>query len=217
MGAINFPWMQLCLCVLMLSHSVVSNSLQPHGLVACQAPLSMGFPRQEHWSGLPFPSPGGLSDPGIKPGLVCLLHWQAGSLLPEPPGKPPVVGVCYLIESGGRRGCDFPKIFKESFLHTHYIWALLYMLESHCEQDICFQELLFQWEDISVAISDKQYSQRQRGGKFFLHFLPLNGSQMLCGRSRVHVGGLASVEGGVPLLGNRTEKGKTGIEAEVCT
>ena len=35
--------------------------------VACQAPLSMGFSRQECWSGLPFPSPGDLSDPGIKP------------------------------------------------------------------------------------------------------------------------------------------------------
>ena len=35
--------------------------------VAFQAPLSMGFPRQEYWSGLPFPSPGYLSDPGVKP------------------------------------------------------------------------------------------------------------------------------------------------------
>ena len=34
---------------------------------ACQAPLSMGFPRQEYWSGLPFPPPGDLPDPGIKP------------------------------------------------------------------------------------------------------------------------------------------------------
>ena len=34
---------------------------------ACQAPLSMGFPRQEYWSGLPFPSPGDLPDPGIEP------------------------------------------------------------------------------------------------------------------------------------------------------
>ena len=34
--------------------------------VACQAPLSMGFARQEHWSGLPFPPPGDLSNPGIK-------------------------------------------------------------------------------------------------------------------------------------------------------
>ena len=35
--------------------------------VACQAPLSMGFPRQEHWSGLPFPSLEDLPDPGIEP------------------------------------------------------------------------------------------------------------------------------------------------------
>ena len=35
--------------------------------VACQTPLSMGFPRQEYWSGLPFPSPGHLPDPGIEP------------------------------------------------------------------------------------------------------------------------------------------------------
>jgi len=34
--------------------------------VACQAPWSKGFPRQESWSGLPFPSPGNLPDPGIK-------------------------------------------------------------------------------------------------------------------------------------------------------
>ena len=38
--------------------------LWPH---ACQAPLSTGFPRQEDWSGLPFPPPGDLSDPGIEP------------------------------------------------------------------------------------------------------------------------------------------------------
>ena len=35
--------------------------------IACQAPLSMGFFRQEYWSELPFPSPGDLSDPGIEP------------------------------------------------------------------------------------------------------------------------------------------------------
>ena len=36
--------------------------------VACQAPLAMGFSRQEYWNGLPFPSPGDLPDPGIEPG-----------------------------------------------------------------------------------------------------------------------------------------------------
>ena len=52
--------------------------------VACQAPLSMGFSRQEHWSGLPFPSPGDLPNPGIKPGSPTL---QVDSLPAEPPGK----------------------------------------------------------------------------------------------------------------------------------
>ena len=40
--------------------------------VAYQPPLSMGFSRQEYWSGLPFPSPGGLPDPGIEPGSPAL-------------------------------------------------------------------------------------------------------------------------------------------------
>ena len=48
--------------------------------VACRAPLSMGFSRQEYWSGLPFPSPGDLPDPGIEPRSPAL---QADSLLTE--------------------------------------------------------------------------------------------------------------------------------------
>ena len=53
--------------------------------VAYQAPPSMGFSRQEYWSGLPFPSPGDLPDPGIKPGSPS---FQADALTSEPPGKP---------------------------------------------------------------------------------------------------------------------------------
>ena len=53
-------------------------------MVASQAPLSFGFSRQEYWSGLPFPSPGDLPDPGIKPGSPAL---QADSLLSELEGK----------------------------------------------------------------------------------------------------------------------------------
>ena len=48
------------------------------GTVACQAPLSMGFSRQEYWGGLPHPSPGDLPDPGIKPTSLSL---QVDSLL----------------------------------------------------------------------------------------------------------------------------------------
>ena len=53
--------------------------------VAHQAPLSMGFSRQEYWSGLPFPSPGDLPDPGIEPRSPTL---KADTLTSEPPGKP---------------------------------------------------------------------------------------------------------------------------------
>ena len=42
------------------------------GTAACQAPLSMGFSRQEYWSGLPFLSPGDLPNPGIEPGSPAL-------------------------------------------------------------------------------------------------------------------------------------------------
>ena len=54
--------------------------------VTYQAPPSMGFSRQEYWSGLPFPSPGDLPDPGIEPGSPTL---QADPLTSEPPGKAP--------------------------------------------------------------------------------------------------------------------------------
>ena len=52
-----------------------------------QAPLSMGFSRQEYWSGLPFPPSGDLPDPANLH-LLDLLDWQAGFLPLVPPGKP---------------------------------------------------------------------------------------------------------------------------------
>ena len=56
--------------------------------VAHQVPLSMGFYRQEYRSGLPFPPPGNLPSPGVKPvSLLSKLHWQAGSLPPAPGGR----------------------------------------------------------------------------------------------------------------------------------
>ena len=67
----------------------MSNSATPW-TVAPQAPLPMGFSRQEYWSGLPFPSPGDLPDPGIEPGSPTL---QADSLLSELLEKPTLTGV----------------------------------------------------------------------------------------------------------------------------
>ena len=55
----------------------MSGSFATLWTVARQAPLSMGSPRQEYWSGLPFPSPGVFPTQGLNPRL---LHWQVGSL-----------------------------------------------------------------------------------------------------------------------------------------
>ena len=59
------------LCVCVLSHSVVSNS-------AILCPWI--FPGKKYWSGLPFPTPGDLSDPGIEPVSLAFPAWQADSL-----------------------------------------------------------------------------------------------------------------------------------------
>ena len=62
-------------------------------IVACQATLSMEFPRQEHWSELPCLPPGDLPDPGIKPAAPVLAsRWI--SLPAEPSGKPRVLYLC---------------------------------------------------------------------------------------------------------------------------
>ena len=58
--------------------------------VACQAPLSMGFSRQEYWSALPFPSPGDFSDPGIKPVSLISLALQVDSSALSHQGSPKV-------------------------------------------------------------------------------------------------------------------------------
>ena len=72
-----------------LSCSVVSDSLLLYFIiVARQAPLSMGFPRQEYWNGLPFPSPEDPLNPGIKLASPASPVLQADSLPAEPLGKP---------------------------------------------------------------------------------------------------------------------------------
>ena len=59
----------------------VSKCFATPRTVARQTPLPMGFPRREHWSGLPFPSPGDLPDPGIESASPSSPHWQVNSLL----------------------------------------------------------------------------------------------------------------------------------------
>ena len=76
-----------------LSCSAMSDSVTLR-TVAHQAPLSMGFPRQEYWSRLPVPSPGDLPDPGIEPWSPGL---QENSLPSKTPGKPQALCALSLI------------------------------------------------------------------------------------------------------------------------
>ena len=68
--------------VLLLFSLLSQDSFATPWTVAHQAPLSTGFPRQEYWSGLPFPSPGDLPDPGIEPMSPAL---AGGFFTTEPP------------------------------------------------------------------------------------------------------------------------------------
>ena len=72
--------------LLLLSCSFVSDSFAIPWTVAHQAPLSLGFPRQEYWNGLPFPSPGDLPHPGIEPTHIS--YTTGEFFTTEPPGKP---------------------------------------------------------------------------------------------------------------------------------
>ena len=84
----EFPYQQQLPLTLLLFHlSVVSDSLDPMDY-SLQALLSVRFSRQKHWSGLPFPFPGNLPNPGIKPTslISCIggrvfCHWATGSHL----------------------------------------------------------------------------------------------------------------------------------------
>ena len=79
----HLPHQKIPLCV--LSCSAVSNSFVAPWTVAHQAPLSVGFARQEYWSWLPFPSPGDLPNLEIKPASPAL---AGGFFTTEPSEKP---------------------------------------------------------------------------------------------------------------------------------
>ena len=77
--------MCVCVCVCVLSNFNNVQLFATVWTVTHQALLSMGFSWQKYWSGLPYPPPGHLSDPGIEPGSPA---WQAASQRLAPPGKP---------------------------------------------------------------------------------------------------------------------------------
>ena len=110
--------------------------------VAHQAPPSMGFSRQEYWSGLPFPSPGDVPNPGIEPRSPAL---QADTLTSEPSGKPvKLVILTTKWESSGEA--------------IHY-W----------EQDLCFSHPSWCWEQCSACSMLYCVSIRLKGAEAMFH------------------------------------------------
>ena len=79
-------WHMVHVCL--LSHFTCVQLFVTQWTEALQTPLSLGFFRQEHWSGLPCPSPGDLPDPGIEPVSLVSPALQADSLPTELLGKP---------------------------------------------------------------------------------------------------------------------------------
>ena len=88
-GNLDNCFASVCVCVRACALVMFDSATQQ--TVAHQALLSMGFFRQEYWSGLPFPSPGDLLNPGIEPRFPAL---QADSLPSEPPRKPLFASTC---------------------------------------------------------------------------------------------------------------------------
>ena len=84
--------------------------------VACQAPLSIGFSRQEYWSGLPFPPPGGLLTQGLNLHLLYLLHCQADSL-PLLPAKKPLPSSRFLQSLLSSPGITVTLVFQLLVYH----------------------------------------------------------------------------------------------------
>ena len=83
----SYKNMGLSLLLIVSDYGIITLLVLMHGLscvsflatpwtVACQAPLSMRFSREEYWRGLPFPTSGDLPNSGIEPILLYLLYWQ---------------------------------------------------------------------------------------------------------------------------------------------
>ena len=119
----------------------MSDSLWPHGLyIAHQAPLSMGFSRQEYWSGLPFPSPGDLPDPGVKPRCPTLQAdfftlWVTILLNKiSEPVPPPNPNTKWWFVGSGVMGI---------FIFSHVFWCIFKTFFN--KQSYCQIWLFFKW------------------------------------------------------------------------
>ena len=92
----------VCVCARALSRLVVSDSVNPR-TAALQSPLSTEFSREEYWSGLPFPTPGNLTNPGIEPMSL---------------GSPALAGKVFTIKSPRKPPEEIKSVLKLGYLES---------------------------------------------------------------------------------------------------
>ena len=122
--------------------------------VACQAPLSIGFPSQEHWSGLPFPSPSDLPNPGIKPTSLTL---AGGLFIPEPPGKPSIKWGSNFIILHVINQLSQHHLLKTAPFPTECLWLLW-----HDKNAIATVAIVFLGPKVHSDFSITSYGKTQR-------------------------------------------------------
>ena len=122
-----------CVCVHVLSHFSRVQLFATLWTISSQAPLSMGFSREEYWSGLPCPPPGVFLTQGSNTPVSCLLHWQVSSLPLAPPGKPKYIYTHI-----------YTNKYTYIYIHTH---ICIYV---NVSMSLCFWGVYFYKKGLSV-------------------------------------------------------------------
>ena len=118
-----------CNLLLLFCCQVVSSYFSTPWTIVHQGPLSMRFPRQEYWTGLPFPSPGDLPKPGMEPELA------GGFFTTEPPGNPPIAIRVYQLVPDNNHTHKIQKV------GNGIIFLMMWMLASKGKQTGLFWRL----------------------------------------------------------------------------
>ena len=152
------------MCYAMLSHPIMLDSLEPHGLQPARLLCAWGFSRQEYWTGLPCPSPGDLPNPGIKSRSLMLQN----SLPSEQRGKLKNTGVGSLSLLQG----IFPT--KESNWGLLHCRRILYQLSyqgspprskhilNHHFVHLCFTSIISYAIEDYMSMSEGRYKYKTR-------------------------------------------------------
>ena len=132
-------------------HAQLCPTLCNPWTVAHQASLSMGFPRQEYWSGLHFLLQKVFRIHGSNPSVLCLLHWQAGSLPLAPHGKP-IHEFRHSINISYTKLCEREASTLQQWGEPTCIWKLNLVVEVH------WQEIwIYSWKQRSHYKDDSKY------------------------------------------------------------